>query len=673
MSAQPATSRKSHNYENDRAEQYARYRRRDHANLESMVNLIISAIAEETGIEMPPKCRHLLSAIQGAHGGGQVIEQEFERDYLTLAAQLQFSGSEDARRARVRDWLDALESWQTKNYLLVTVIKGGKIIRFEADGTPIRTRTTFIDHLLPVADDAVMRARASVQWCGDAKEKIKAHPGLALAAQVEWAVKQLGRHPEYKAPDEVTDEESGKESKTFSLSEYVARRQDIMLAENQRILGKLKDDEPMDVDEIDARLATLETFYARSRKDIDLGYESARSALMSLRDSRCARMMDSTDPAEIAREVDARIKAGVRSGNEPAPTELELCDSHFAETVPAPPNTTHASGKDYKCDFPAPETLEETVIAEALGGKKHTQSTAKTPAKPHVFAPEKLEWALWWARKGLPVVPLHTIVEGKCTCKSGAECRTPGKHPRWHKDDLPHGADNATMNEAQITKWWKRWPSANIAGAMGGSLRLLAVDVDPRSGGDANLCSLVEAHGDEWLNTLHHKTGSGGDHFFFAIPEGVEFTKGKLAEGIDLKWEGGLAVLPPSLHLSGDLYSIADAHEVKTAPAWLLEELTRAADVPPSVVVDLQERRRQAGCYGTRTFHEGERNNGLRDVAYGRWVNGWAESEADLIAQVLEVNAVRCIPPLAEDEAIGLARSASRKAARGERRQEAAL
>ncbi len=281
-----------------------------------------------------------------------------------------------------------------------------------------------------------------------------------------------------------------------------------------------------------------------------------------------------------------------------------------------------------------------------------------------------LKWALTWAGVGIPIVPMHQVFDGICSCRAGSECRSAGKHPRWHKTDLPNGAENATTDEEMIRRWWKRWPMSNIGGAMGGTLRWLAVDVDPRNGGSTSFHDLTVAHGEEWLETYQHKTGSGGDHLFFTVPEGIEFTKGKLAKGIDLKWTNGLVVLPPSGHVSGGEYRVSKVADVMIAPDWLLEELTRPDDVEPSVVVDFQERRASSGCYGTRIFHEGERDNGIRDVARGRWANGWAESEGDLINQLLEVNATRCVPPLEESVVIEKARRTARKFARGERKQE---
>lgn len=158
------SSQTSPHYQNNREEEYARWRRRDHSNIEAMQNLVISGIAEEKSTEeesteMPPNVRHLISALQGAHGGGEVAFEEFSRDYLTLGKQLQFTGTEGAIRSRVRDWLNDLDSWQfAVGFELFTVRKGGQVIGYQPDGKPIRKASVFIDHLKPKADEAVQRA-----------------------------------------------------------------------------------------------------------------------------------------------------------------------------------------------------------------------------------------------------------------------------------------------------------------------------------------------------------------------------------------------------------------------------------------------------------------------------------------------------------------------------------
>jgi hypothetical protein len=66
------------------------------------------------------------------------------------------------------------------------------------------------------------------------------------------------------------------------------------------------------------------------------------------------------------------------------------------------------------------------------------------------------EWAATYAAARLPVVPLHSIRDGRCTCRR--DCgRNAGKHPL-----TAHGKDNATVNSSQVAVWWERWPWANI-------------------------------------------------------------------------------------------------------------------------------------------------------------------------------------------------------------------
>ncbi|MDQ3919027.1 MAG: hypothetical protein M3348_11170 [Acidobacteriota bacterium] len=92
-------------YKNTKPEEYARWRGRDHANLEAIQNLVLSRVARESGVEMPPNVRHLISALQGAHGSGEVAFEEFSRDYLTIGAQtrapLRADQCGDRRRAAV--------------------------------------------------------------------------------------------------------------------------------------------------------------------------------------------------------------------------------------------------------------------------------------------------------------------------------------------------------------------------------------------------------------------------------------------------------------------------------------------------------------------------------------------------------------------------------------------
>ncbi len=183
---------------------------------------------------MPPKVRHIISALQGAHGGGAIPFEEFTRDYLTIGAQLQFTGTQTAIRARVRNWVDALLAWQLLvGYELISVVKGGAIIGHEADGTPIRKGSTFIDNLKPHADDGVTRARNSNLWCGSQALNIKAHPGRALAAQVESVVMAL---PQITSANNTSGEKTG----PLPLDKFEERAEQRVCASVEAVADKIE-------------------------------------------------------------------------------------------------------------------------------------------------------------------------------------------------------------------------------------------------------------------------------------------------------------------------------------------------------------------------------------------------------------------------------------------------
>jgi putative DNA primase/helicase len=115
---------------------------------------------------------------------------------------------------------------------------------------------------------------------------------------------------------------------------------------------------------------------------------------------------------------------------------------------------------------------------------------------------------------------------------------------------------------------------------MGRKSGLVALDVDPRSGGDASLCELIERYG-ELPNTLESITGGGGSHIFFSHP-GVSFKNSSsvLGEGLDVKTDGGYVVAAPSLHASGKRYQWRSRRSPAHLPGWLLKLLT--TEKPPA-------------------------------------------------------------------------------------------
>lgn len=166
---------------------------------------------------------------------------------------------------------------------------------------------------------------------------------------------------------------------------------------------------------------------------------------------------------------------------------------------------------------------------------------------------DPLKSALAHAAAGWPVIPLHTAEGRKCSC-GNPKCHSPGKHPR-----TKGGLYDATTDEEQIRKWWKKWPDANIGGRLDG-LVCIDADIGPRR----RAGKTIEAKGDEQLQALEEKhgrlnrllvqdTGSGSQHILFR--QAADYYPKKLARDIDIKYgDGAYIVLHGSNHVSGSDY-----------------------------------------------------------------------------------------------------------------------
>lgn len=209
------------------------------------------------------------------------------------------------------------------------------------------------------------------------------------------------------------------------------------------------------------------------------------------------------------------------------------------------------------------------------------------PAEPD----SPLAHALAYAERGWPVFPLHTMRDGSCSC--GEACDSPGKHPVASL--APHGLLDASTNPARVTAWWATFPEANVGLLTGPESGLLAIDIDPRNGGDESFDALLGELG-PLDDTAEALTGGGGRHLLFEWPADALKLRGKLAPGVDAKGAGGYIVAAPSLHASGRQYeweassSPLDGVAVARLPAaWLkrLEPVGASIPPPPHQRVDL--------------------------------------------------------------------------------------
>jgi hypothetical protein len=199
-----------------------------------------------------------------------------------------------------------------------------------------------------------------------------------------------------------------------------------------------------------------------------------------------------------------------------------------------------------------------------------------------------LEWALYYARNGVPVFPLREIFwlpDGtpSCTCKKtennpvnfGTNCKAIGKHPEFVKGVFEHGHNDATTDEAKIRLAWGRFPNAGIGRGTKGEIIL---DLDGPAGMEA--LARFQAEDGPYPETLRARSGrlAGGEHVIFKTPPipGAELISTKSpAPGMDIRANGmSFVVQHPSLHKSGRRYE------------WI-NPGTPIADAPPALVARL--------------------------------------------------------------------------------------
>ena len=78
------------------------------------------------------------------------------------------------------------------------------------------------------------------------------------------------------------------------------------------------------------------------------------------------------------------------------------------------------------------------------------------------------------------------------------------------------------------------------------------LDVD--DGGNETISALEATHG-KFSDTVTAVTGRGGRHYVFKYPKGRSIpNKTKFASGFDTRSTGGLIVVAPSIHVSGNRY-----------------------------------------------------------------------------------------------------------------------
>lgn len=177
--------------------------------------------------------------------------------------------------------------------------------------------------------------------------------------------------------------------------------------------------------------------------------------------------------------------------------------------------------------------------------------------------------ALEYASFGWRVVPLHSVIEGRCSCGSKTcqkESRSRGKHPRvkdWQRE--------ASTDETRIGEWFERWPESNVGIQMGKSSGIIDFETDS----DEGESKLLEVFGGPIPVTPMFSSGRGRHRLFRWHDDLPDIGTIPLGWG-DIKLGGGgkgsQCVFPPSRHFSGKQYR------------WLIPpEACDVAEIPENV------------------------------------------------------------------------------------------
>lgn len=228
------------------------------------------------------------------------------------------------------------------------------------------------------------------------------------------------------------------------------------------------------------------------------------------------------------------------------------------------------------------------------------------------------------------------------------------------------GCLDASSNHEQVCAWFDAFPSANIGIATGeiNGVVVIDVDVDEEKGVDGkeglkelekNLGNLPE--------TWEAITGRGGRHLYFRYPAGhtISNSASSIANGVDVRGNGGYVVAPPSIHQNGRSYQWEVEHYPNENPL---------ADLPGKWVEAIENAakhgkagaKHQAQGVGRFTLPEkipeGQRNTML--FKYAASMRAQRVQPSEISKALASANAERCSPPLSNADVIRIYNSALR-------------
>jgi hypothetical protein len=254
------------------------------------------------------------------------------------------------------------------------------------------------------------------------------------------------------------------------------------------------------------------------------------------------------------------------------------------------------------------------------------------------------DWAMLYRAHGIQVVPGMLPSEAK-----------PGQS--WKRPVVPwKGAEFQSELVPPLT--WDRWYGENgiyarryqmgmITGQASGYVCMVDLDDHKTDAAKRWWLQLIHLHNDgRDPETWQQLTGGGGRHLFFRVPADWRAPTNRTPLGVDIRGQGGFAVLPPSTHDSGRQYVWKTGCEPWTltdgptdAPEWLLEAIDK-------LVAEHGGGRREAVAGGVGATGERTPSPPSDFDAFANRVDGREEFMARLVwAAVLDLHRESPIPP----------------------------
>jgi len=228
------------------------------------------------------------------------------------------------------------------------------------------------------------------------------------------------------------------------------------------------------------------------------------------------------------------------------------------------------------------------------------------------------EWARMYRGCGLQVVPAMSPRDNKTQWKRPAL-------PKWR--ELEHDL----APDFTFERWYgdngehaRRYNMGVIAGACSSGVFVIDLDLHKNPAAQAwwyEMLDLQQGAGD--LETAEQATGGGGVQLFFRAPANWTPPTCKTSIGVDIRGQGGFAMMPPSMHESGKNYRWKPglepwSVEIAEAPMWLCEQITSLA-------------REHGGSSSTSSPAERTKSPTQATDAFGRIVDGREEYMTRLV------------------------------------------